>query len=101
MLDAGAIRHTVAFTLRHEPGSAAENAFLEAAELLAEIPGVERFELLREVSPKNDFRFGISMELANDAAYAAYKAHPDHVRFVEERWLPEVVDFLEIDYRAR
>lgn len=101
MLDVGAIRHTVAFTLRHEPGSAAENAFIEAAERLAEIPGVERFELLREVSPKNDFRFGISMELANDAAYAAYIEHPDHVRFVEERWLPEVTDFLEIDYRSR
>ena len=101
MLDAGAIRHTVAFTLRHEPGSEAERAFLGAAKRLAEIPGVDRFELLREVSPKNDFRFGISMELADDAAYAAYNAHPDHTRFVEERWLPEVVDFLEIDYRAR
>ena len=101
MLDAGAIRHTVAFTLRHEPDSEAERAFLGAAERLAEIPGVDRFELLREVSPKNDFRFGISLELADDAAYAAYNAHPDHTRFVEERWLPEVVDFLEIDYRAR
>ena len=101
MLDAGAIRHTVAFTLRHDPGSAAETAFIEAAERLAEIPGVACFELLREVSPKNDFRFGISMELADDAAYATYNAHPDHVRFFEERWLPDVVDFLEIDYRAR
>jgi heme-degrading monooxygenase HmoA len=101
MLDAHAIRHTVAFALRHEPDSDAERAFLEAAGKLAEIPGVERFELLREVSPKNDFRFGISMELADDAAYAAYNVHPDHVRFVEERWIPEVVDFLEIDYRRR
>ena len=101
MLGAGTIRHTVAFTLRHEPGSEGERAFLAAAEQLAEIPGVERFELLREVSPKNDFRFGISMELADDAAYAAYNEHPDHTRFVAERWLPEVVDFLEIDYRAR
>jgi heme-degrading monooxygenase HmoA len=101
MLDAGAIRHTVAFRLRHEPGSDAERAFLAAAERLADIPGVEQFELLREVSPKNDFRFGISMELADDATYAAYNTHPDHVQFVEERWLPEVADFLEIDYRAR
>ena len=87
--------------MRHEPGSDAEGSFLAAATKLAEIPGVEQFEVLREVSPKNDFRFGISMELADDAAYAAYNAHPDHVRFVEERWIPEVVNFLEIDYRSR
>jgi heme-degrading monooxygenase HmoA len=101
MLGVNSIRHTVTFALRHEPGSDAERSFLGAAEKLADIPGVERFELLREVSPKNDFRFGISMELADDAAYAAYNAHPDHVRFVEERWIPEVADFLEIDYRSR
>ncbi len=100
-MDGRAIRHTVAFALRHEPGSDAETSFLAAAERLAEIPGVERFELLSEVSPKNDFRFGISMELADEAAYTRYNAHPNHVRFVEERWLPEVADFLEIDYRAR
>ena len=101
MLGPGAIRHTVAFSLRHDPGSDAEREFLAAAARLAEIPGVERFELLREVSPKNAFRFGISMELADDDAYAAYNAHPDHALFVEERWLPEVADFLEIDYRTR
>ena len=57
--------------------------------------------MVREVSPKNGFRFGISMEFADEAAYAAYNAHPDHVRFVEQRWLAEVADFLEIDYAAR
>jgi hypothetical protein len=38
------------------------------------------------------------MEFASQAAYDGYNAHPDHVRFVEERWLKEVADFLEIDY---
>ena len=38
------------------------------------------------------------MEFAGPEAYAAYNEHPDHVRFVQERWLPEVADFLEIDY---
>jgi hypothetical protein len=41
------------------------------------------------------------MEFADDGAYERYNHHPDHVRFVEERWLPEVSDFLEIDTRAR
>ena len=95
------IRHTVAFTLIHPGGSDSETAFLEAAGRLAAIPGVEAFELLAEVSPKNSYRFGISMEFSDRAAYEQYNAHPDHVRFVQERWLTEVTDFLEIDYTAR
>jgi quinol monooxygenase YgiN len=98
---AGRIRHTVAFTLAHAEGSAAEQDFLEAAERLAAIPGVEAFELLDEVSPKNSYRFGMSMEFADRAAYDGYNEHPDHVRFVQERWLAEVRDFLELDYTAR
>jgi hypothetical protein len=94
------IRHTVAFTLVYPDGSEAERDFLAAAAQLAAIPGVEAFELLAEISPKNDFRFGISMEFADRAAYEHYNAHPEHVRFVQERWLSEVADFLEIDYAA-
>jgi hypothetical protein len=100
-MTAGRVRHTVAFTLAHPEGSAAERDFLEAAERLAAIPGVEAFELLAEVSPKNGYRFGISMEFADPATYEGYNEHPDHVRFVQERWLAEVSDFLELDYAAR
>ncbi len=95
------IRHTVVFTLSHPGGSDSERDFLEAAGRLAAIPGVEAFELLAEISPKNSYRFGISMEFPNRAAYEQYNAHPDHVRFVEEHWMSEVTDFLEIDYTAR
>ena len=100
-MDAERIRHTVVFTLAHPSGSDAERDFLAAAERLATIPGVEAFELLAEISPKNDYRFGISMEFADRAAYEGYNEHPDHVRFVQERWLSEVTDFLELDYAAR
>ena len=96
----GRIRHTVVLTPRHAAGSPEEADFLAAAAGLAAIPGVEAFEILRETSPKNGYRFGISMEFADAAAYAAYTDHPDHVRFVQERWIPEVGDFLEIDYEA-
>ncbi len=99
-MNEGRIRHTVSFTLRHPTGSAEEAAFLAAAEALASIDGVEAFELLRQVGAKSDFGFGISMEFANRAAYDGYNEHPDHVRFVAERWLPEVSDFLELDYAA-
>ena len=95
------IRHTVAFALVHAEKSAEERAFLEAAERLAAIPGVEAFEILAEVSPKNGYRFGISMEFADRPAYERYNEHPDHVRFVKERWLSEVGDFLELEYTAR
>ena len=98
---ANRLRHTVAFTLVHEDGSAEERDFLEAAEHLATIPGVEAFELLAEVSPKNGYRFGISMEFADRSAYDRYNEHPDHIRFVQQRWLAEVSDFLELDYAAR
>ena len=92
------IRHTVVFTLRHAAGSEKEAAFLAEARVLAAIPGVEKFEQLRQVSPKNDYAFGFSMEFANQAAYSAYNDHPDHVAFVRDRWVPEVERFMEIDY---
>jgi hypothetical protein len=99
-LNPGRIRHTVTFTLVHEPGSAQERDFLAAQAALGDIPGVEAYELLREVSPKNDFRFGCSMEFADAKAYQAYNEHPDHVAFVRDRWQAEVKDFLEIDYET-
>ncbi len=94
------IRHTVVFRLKHAAGSANESAFLSAAKILAGIPGVQKFEKLRQVSPKNDYTFGFSMEFADQAAYDGYNIHPDHVAFVRDRWVPEVDAFMEIDYVA-
>ena len=98
----GRIRHTVSFTLAHPPGSDEEAYFLAAAARLADvIEGVEAFEVLREVSPKNDFVHGLSMEFADRDAYDRYNEHPEHVAFVQDRWMAEVTDFQEIDYEAR
>jgi hypothetical protein len=92
------IRHTVVFNLKHAKGSAEEKKFLADALVLTKIPGVETFEQLRQVSPKNTFSFGFSMEFNDQAAYDAYNVHPLHVAFVRDRWVPEVSDFMEIDY---
>jgi len=92
------IRHTVVFSLKHAAGSEAEAAFLRDALVLEAIPGVKKFERLRQVSPKADFAFGFSMEFADQAAYDGYNEHPVHTAFVADRWVPEVADFLEIDY---
>ena len=96
-LAAARVRHAVVFRLVHAPGSPEEADFLAAMAALERIDGVEAFELLREVSPKNDFAFGVTMEFADEAAYRAYDAHPDHVAFVGARWGSEVADFLEVD----
>jgi hypothetical protein len=102
VLTPGRIRHTVSFTLVHPQGSDEEADFLAAAAGLADVvPGVEAFEVVREVSPKNDFVHGLSMEFADRAAYDVYNAHPQHVAFVRDRWTAEVTAFQEIDYEAR
>ena len=92
------IRHTVVFTLKHPQGSAEEKTFLEDAVVLTKIPTVQNFEQLKQVSAKNGFKFGFSMEFADQAAYDAYNDHPIHVAFVRDRWKTEVSDFMEIDY---
>jgi heme-degrading monooxygenase HmoA len=96
-LTPGRVRHSVVFRLKHDEGSEAEADFLRANAALAAIPGVEAFELMREVSPKNDYRFALTMEFADRDAYEAYNRHPEHVTFVSERWDAEVADFLEVD----
>ncbi|MDI1311072.1 Dabb family protein [Prosthecobacter sp.] len=92
------IRHTVAFRLKHASGSAAEADFLQAARELAKIEGVQKFECLRQTSLKNSFTFGLSMEFNDAAAYAFYSEHPEHMAFVQRRWIPEVEEFMELDY---
>jgi hypothetical protein len=65
ILSPGRIRHSVVFSLVHEAGSDAEADFVAAITALERIPGVEAFELMREVSPKNDYDFGLTMELTS------------------------------------
>ncbi len=91
------IRHAAMFRLKHADGSAAEAAFLKAAGILAAIPGVQNFEVQRQVSSKNEFSFCFAMEFENQKAYDYYNHHPDHVAFVRDRWVPEVEAFLEVD----
>ena len=93
------IRHSVIFKLKHPLGSKEEALFLERAKQLSHIPGIQKFECLKQVNPKNKFDFGLSMEFENDALYQQYNSHPDHVYFVKQYWLNEVEDFLEIDFR--
>ena len=91
------IRHIVPFRLKHATGSAEEADFLRALGKLAAIPGVEKLEVLPQIGKKNVFTHAVSMEFADQAVYQAYNDHPDHTAFVQGRWIPEVVEFAEID----
>jgi hypothetical protein len=92
------IRHTVVFKLNHPAGSQAELDFLRTARKLSEISTVKNFECLRQISEKNNYDFGLSMEFDSSTDYETYNTHPLHVEFVQTRWIPEVTDFMEIDY---
>ena len=98
-LKKGEIQHMVIFNLIYEKGLSEANKFLEDAErILRTIPVVQEFQVLKQVSLKNDYDYGFSMIFANKEAYSTYNNHAEHVRFVEERWLKEVTRFLEIDF---
>lgn len=79
------IRHTAIFKLKHSAGSQSELDFLRAARELVDIPAVKNFESLRQISVKNNFDFGLSMEFTSVEDYEVYNAHPDHVLFVQNR----------------
>ncbi len=95
------IIHTVMFSLKTSPDSEETRNFLrDGKEILTAIPGVENFEVRRQVSAKNSFQYGFSMHFADSAAFEEYLNHPLHVSFVRERWEKEVSGFMEADYKA-
>ena len=53
---------------------------------------------MKEISSNNPYQFGISMEFEDRKTYDFYSNHPDHTRFVEQYWIPNVDVFMEIDY---
>jgi hypothetical protein len=98
MIDKFRIRHPVVFNLKHAKGSVEEKKFLEAARKLASIEGVRKFESLKEISNKNNYDYGLSMEFNSVRAYEAYQKDPAHEAFVQTYWVQNVKEFLGIDY---
>jgi hypothetical protein len=93
------IRHMVIFNLKHPIDSSEAVKFLnDGEEILSSIPTVRNFRVFRQVSPKNDYDYGFSMDFVSQEDYDTYNEHPLHVQFVQERWLTEVERFLEIDF---
>ena len=92
------IRHSVILKLKSDINSADKQAFFDAVDKLAVIQDVQKFEVLRQISPKNKFEYGISMEFDNQEQYDSYSNHPERVAFIQDFWMKNVEDFLEIDY---
>ncbi|TDE18292.1 Dabb family protein [Dyadobacter psychrotolerans] len=92
------IYHSVFFKLNHPKHSPQEATFLEAAAKLVAIPGVENFQVLKQKSLKNNFDYGLLMEFEDQKKYDDYSNHAEHVQFIEDFWLKDVADFMEIDY---
>ena len=101
LLAPGHIQHGVIFSLKVAAGSPEAATFLEdGRKILSGIPTVNNFQVFRQVSSKNEYDFGFTMVFKSAEDYQAYNDHPDHVSFVEERWMKEVDKFLEIDYKT-
>src|ERR1700733_2300751 len=96
------IRHMVIFNLKYPKGSLEAEKFLnDGKSILSSIPAVQNFGVFRQVSTKNDYDYGFSMDFSNQEDYDSYNGHPLHVKFVQERWLLEVARFLEIDFQQK
>ncbi|MBD0383038.1 Dabb family protein [Paenibacillus sedimenti] len=98
-MNSTSIKHMVVFCLHTGKDTPEAERFLEVSRAeLAAIPGVEQFEVFRQVSTKTDYDYGLSMVFADQAAYDAYNAHPVHTTYVANRWVNEVSRFQEIDF---
>lgn len=92
------LTHSVFFKLKFPIGSLEEGEFLCAAAKLSSIPHVLNFRSLRQISSKNIFDYGVTMDFDSQEHYDSYSDHADHVAFVETFWAKCVGDFMEIDY---
>ena len=94
------ITHSFYFKLKHDKGSAEEKSLIQKALNLGSIATVRNLRYVKEVSPKNNFDHGLVMQFEDQEGYDTYNNHPDHQDFVQNVWLKEVDDFIEVDYVA-
>jgi hypothetical protein len=95
------IQHMVIFDLIHAVESPLTDKFLkDGLTILSQIPGVKNFQVYNQISPKNDFTYGFSMNFDHAADFESYNSHPAHVSFVQDRWMKEVARFQEIDFKS-
>lgn len=92
------IRHSVILKLKNQISEQEKQAFFDAVNSLSSLPNVRQFEVLKQISSKNKFEYGISMEFDTQEQYDFYSNHAEHQVFIQNFWMKSVEDFLEIDY---
>ena len=64
------IKHMVIFCLKYNESDSRTDKFLsDSKSILSSIPVVEKFKVLKQISPKNKFHFGFFMEFKDKEAY--------------------------------
>lgn len=91
------IRHAGLLTFKSTVSEQVKIDFFLALKALGGIPGVQQLEISRQISSKNPFEYAFTMVFDSQTIYDAYSNHPEHDAFVQNWWIPNVEDFLEID----
>jgi Stress responsive A/B Barrel Domain len=91
------IRHAGLLKFKTTVTEEEKQTFFEALKALKNISGVQKMEILKQISSNNKFEYGFPMEFANNKIYKAYNIHQSHDAFVHSFWLKHVEDFMEID----
>lgn len=91
------IQHMVLFNLKHRENSLEEKAFFHCLKKLSLIPEVNNLKHLRQLSQKNPFKYALSMTFDSLKSYQYYLEDVRHKSFVENYWLAEVTEFMELD----
>ena len=67
--------------------------------VLSAIPGVTDVRFGTAVEDSARYRYVFDIGFENESVIAAYRAHPDHIRFAEEEFRPLAPERLTTDYR--
>jgi len=94
----GKIRHLALINLKHEKDSPRAKEFLEAAKRdLGGVPSVR--EYMQNVTPPKGWQYGLLLEFDCEEDLEAYENHPLNQKFTEEYWIPDVLDYMDINFK--
>ncbi len=94
------IRHVVMFRFRDDTDPAQRQAVQDAIATMPEATGVtEAYDIGFDLGlAEGNFDFAVVGDFADQAAYLAYRDHPEHRRIVSEIILPTISDRAAIQY---
>jgi hypothetical protein len=93
------VLHVVMFRFKGAVGARRRAALLaRAREVLAPLPGVRHFFAGRAIRDDIEFSHAIGMFFADEATLDAYRAHPAHIAFRDDEFVPLVEHRQSFDY---